>query len=43
VGFGHGTVIGIGASFIGDSPVFDPPLIAPVVFTSEGDVLYWIG
>jgi hypothetical protein len=42
VGSGDGTVIGIGASFIVDSPVLLHPLIAPVMYTSEGDILYWI-
>ena len=40
VGSGDGTAIGIGASFI-NSPILLHPLIAPSVFTSEGNILSW--
>ena len=42
VGSGDGAVVGIGASFIVDSPDSIHPLIAPVVYTSEANILYWI-
>jgi hypothetical protein len=41
MGLGDGAAVGIAANFW-SSPAF-APLIAPSVFTSEGDVLDWIG
>ncbi len=40
VGSGDGTAVGIASTSI-DSPIFIRPWIAPSVFTSQGDVLYW--